>query len=133
MSSLYKQLQNVLFNLSGGQAMPYGIKNSQSVTESDCNNLNISAPFDGYVVGRFSAADGVVCRLYRESRAVASGVGNTGGFVDASFPVSKGQSITAYANNATTALTVYFEKIVGGVRNFYRKLFGTFWEVAYVF
>ena len=109
-----KSLINALFKLSGGQAMPYGTKNSQSVTENNCNDLNTSAPYDGYVIGRFSAVDGVVCRLYRESRAVVSGLGNTGGYVDVSFPVQKGQSITAYANNATTSLTVHFEKIVGG-------------------
>ena len=109
-----KSLINALFKLSGGQAMPYGIKNSQEVTENNCNNLSASAPFDGYVVGRFSAEDGVVCRMYRDTRALVSGLGNTGGYVDVSFPVRKGQSVTAYANNATTSLTVHFEKIVGG-------------------
>ena len=110
----FKSLINALFKLSGGQAMPYGIKNSQSVTENDCNNLSTSAPFDGYVVGRFSPENGVICRMYRDTRAVVSGFGNYDSYIDMGFPVRKGQSITAYANNATTPLTVYFEKIVGG-------------------
>lgn len=111
-----KQLINALFKLSGGQAMPFGQAGSTTQTETNANNLSTTAPYDGYVVARFTASSPVSVRIYRDRRAVqgAETQSQSSNIVmDMSFPVKKGQAVSAWAGNSNTSIQVWFEYLVG--------------------
>ena len=108
----FKAYIQALFNESGSQAMPYFQKTGQVDTVQDCNNLNYTIIYDGYVQIRFSCASNTnwYCRVYADNRPVfgaISPIGAENQYVDFFFAVVKGTTITAFSNltNVTARLS----------------------------
>lgn len=102
-----------LFKESGSQAMPYFQRTRQVDTVQDCNSLNYTIIYDGYVQARFActSSENWYCRVYADNRPVFGSINPVGAanqYVDVFFPVVKGTTITAFSNlNNVTARLSY--------------------------
>ena len=127
--SLYKNLVNALFKLSGGQAMPSD-KPDNIITIFQGNaayNKTLIAPNDGYY--SIDGSSDEVKTTYIQASVLSFITGSGRHSIYA--PCRKGQPVSLVTTASSDVVVRFRTLIGGGLRAFLRKLFGVCGEVCY--
>ena len=114
----YKTLQNALFKLSGGQAMPNYNGKISGVTLN--NNQSVTAPVNGYFlvhaeVSDTNAINDVSVTLSNSDRITTTQGCREGNWVDFLLPIQKGMTYVFGFLNIQTARYDIFPLVGGGI------------------